>query len=250
MNSSNKDIFEKLYPIVYQCFYAGENKNKIVKTRLPEYSDFSFIMDTEEQARKILKDKIMMKYSKEEKELNEKIKISKECKYRSLTYKFLPLLHDRFYQEWESSGILKIKNKELKEIDDIVLSNGILSINEKPFKFINKPNKIELFIAVNNSQGNSLTDGIYKRTAFKIGYSIDSTIKIKFSIILNNVFLKCQEDEEGKISILNKEDLNDLKVYIFTEYDEAKECRKKYIKEEIKLLEETISLKNEELNNI
>lgn len=248
MSENELSLFEKLYPIVYQCFYNGKNKNKIIKTRLPEYSEDSFIMPNENQSRQILKDRILMLYSKDEKELIEKIKISKECKYRSLTYKILPLLHDRFYHEWENSNVLKEKSKELKKIDDIVISDGILLTN-KPFNLIENNNKLPIFIVINGSKNKDIPDGIYSNTIFKIGYIVDEKIKVKFSTYINIFKIECEENNNGEIVITNKDSFN-MDISIFLSLKKSKEYRKKYIEKEIDILNKQIDIKNEEIKKL
>lgn len=248
MSENEFSLFEKLYPIVYQCFYKGENRNKIIKTRLPQYSEDSFVMPTELQSRKILKDKVLMDYSKSEKDLSDKIKISKDCKYRSLTYKILPLLHDRFYQEWESLNVSKFKNKELEEIDNITVSNGVL-VSDKPFKFLESCGKISIFIVVNNSKNQIVLDGIYTNVIFKIGYIVDEKIKIKFSTYLNKLKIECEENNDGEIIIVNNDNLN-MEVKIFLDLNSAKEYRRKHIEKEIDLLNIEIDLKKLEIEKL
>lgn len=218
--------FKQNYPIVYE---AGEKDKKpfLNKTRLIEHHD-SFVMETEVQAKLILKDKLELDHFERKRVLNHKIENSKRNKLKNIVYELLPFLQKRFYHECH----LKLECNEFKKkkvnIENLETNQRNIDLTSYSFKNLKLNNSFYIYVpSIMIDKKNKRKVIIEELKVNKVFYIIDEKnkkIRVGFYIKRENEIEKrlVIENEKG---ILHFEDHKNDQVFL--SYNEAKKKIKK-----------------------
>lgn len=235
----------------YQPVYLSGIKNGmfyIEKTRLPDRSD-GFISENEDQAKKILIEKMKMDHLEENKKLNQEIEKCKKNKVKDFFYELFPFVHKRFYQQVSvKSNINEIEEKE-KIINAINVREASRDLKEYQFHYLHSLNDVAFYLVVSDSHNGLIANGIHKILVKNLSYHIDEDnkqIRVEFNTYFNQVKIEGKENKEGEIEFVGDFDGN---IKIFTTFEKARDLQLSYMETQLEKIRNEVNIKKMEMKN-